>query len=53
MQIGILGAGMVGRAIAIDLAVKYNVTSFDISGHSLQLLSQRNNLIKTIKADLD
>ena len=52
MQIGILGAGMVGRAMAIDLAKTYNVTSFDISGHSLQLLSQKNNSIKTIKADL-
>ena len=52
MQIGVLGAGMVGRAIAIDLASTYNVTSFDISGHSLQLLTQKNNSIKTIKADL-
>ena len=52
MQIGILGAGMVGRAMAIDLAKTYNGTSFDISGHSLQLLSQKNNSIKTIKADL-
>jgi lysine 6-dehydrogenase len=52
MQIGILGAGMVGRAMAIDLSEKYNVTSFDISGHSLELLSQKNNSIKTLKADL-
>jgi lysine 6-dehydrogenase len=52
MQIGVLGAGMVGRAIVIDLAFTYNVTSFDISGHSLQLLMQKNNFIKTIKADL-
>lgn len=52
MQIAILGAGMVGRAMAIDLAKKYNVTSFDISGHSLQLLSQKDNSIKTIKTNL-
>ncbi len=52
MQIAILGAGMVGRAMAIDLATKYNVTSFDISGHALQLLTQKNNSIKTIKTDL-
>ncbi|MEP6949415.1 MAG: saccharopine dehydrogenase C-terminal domain-containing protein, partial [Ginsengibacter sp.] len=52
MQIGVLGAGMVGRAIATDLAATYNVTSFDISGHSLQLLAQKNNSIKTLKADL-
>jgi lysine 6-dehydrogenase len=52
MQIAILGAGMVGRAMAIDLAAKYNVTSFDVSGRSLQLLTEKNNSIKTIKTDL-
>ena len=52
MQIAILGAGMVGRAMAVDLAAKYNVTSFDVSSHALQLLTQKNNNIKTIKADL-
>ncbi len=52
MQIAILGAGMVGRAMAVDLAAKYNVTSFDVSGHALQLLTKKNNSIKTIKADL-
>lgn len=52
MQIGVLGAGMVGRAIAFDLAAKYNVTAFDVSIHSLQLLLQKNNSIKTIQADL-
>ena len=52
MQIAILGAGMVGRAMAIDLAAKYNVTSFDVSDNALQILTQKNNTIKTIKADL-
>jgi lysine 6-dehydrogenase len=52
MQIAILGAGMVGRAMALDLATKYDVTSFDVSGNALQLLIQKNNSIKTIKADL-
>jgi lysine 6-dehydrogenase len=52
MQIAILGAGMVGRAMAIDLATKYNVTSFDVSDTALELLTQKNNSIKTIKADL-
>lgn len=52
MQIGILGAGMVGRAMAIDLAKQYHVTSFDVSGQSLQILSEKNNAIKTIRADL-
>ena len=52
MQIAILGAGMVGRAMAIDLAAKYSVTSFDVSDNALQLLTQRDNSIKTVKADL-
>jgi len=52
MQIAILGAGMVGRAMAIDLAATYSVTSFDISEHSLQLLSAKNKKIRTVKADL-
>ena len=52
MQIAILGAGMVGRAMAIDLAAKYNVTSFDVSDHALQILTQKNKSIKTVNADL-
>lgn len=52
MQIAILGAGMVGRAMAVDVAAKYPVTSFDVSEAALQLLRQKNSAIKTIKADL-
>jgi lysine 6-dehydrogenase len=52
MQIAILGAGMVGRAMAIDLQKKYSVTSFDVSEQSLDILAKKNNLIKTVKADL-
>lgn len=52
MRIAILGAGMVGRAMAIDLAAKYSVVSFDVSEKSLQMLSQKNNSIQTIKTDL-
>ncbi len=52
MQIAILGAGMVGRAMAIDLAAKYRVTSFDLSNHALQLLNRKNDAVKTIQADL-
>ena len=52
MQIAILGAGMVGRAMAIDLSVNFSVTSFDISDQSLQLLTQKNRAVKTVKADL-
>ena len=52
MQIAILGAGMVGRAMAIDLQQKYSVTSFDVSEESLDMLTQKNKLIKTVKSDL-
>ncbi|MEO7307661.1 MAG: saccharopine dehydrogenase C-terminal domain-containing protein [Ferruginibacter sp.] len=52
MQIAILGAGMVGRAMAIDLAAKYHVTSFDVSEYALQFLTQKSNSVKTIKTDL-
>lgn len=52
MQIAILGAGMVGRAMAIDLATKYTVTSFDISNESLQALSTKNKHIICTQADL-
>lgn len=52
MQIAILGAGMVGRAIAIDLNEKYTVTSFDLSEHSLNLLQQKCPSIQTIRHDL-
>lgn len=49
-NITILGAGMVGRAMAIDLAKKHTVTSVDISLENLQLLDDKG--ISTQKADL-
>ena len=52
MQIAVLGAGMVGRAIALDLADQFNVSAIDISTSNLNLLKQRNGNIDTIKADL-
>jgi lysine 6-dehydrogenase len=52
MQIAILGAGMVGRAMAIDLAPNYNVTAFDISKQSLQILAAKNSNIHCTEADL-
>jgi lysine 6-dehydrogenase len=42
MKIAVLGAGMVGRTIAIDLATSFDVTSFDVSKESIQLLKERN-----------
>lgn len=52
MNIAVLGAGMVGRAIAIDLAKNFRVTSFDVSTANLGLLEERSTRIKTIHADL-
>ena len=52
MQIAILGAGMVGRAMAIDLAKNYSVTSFDVSEQSLQLLAQKDTSVLTVQTDL-
>src|SRR5579872_2886622 len=52
MKIAILGAGMVGRTMAIDLCKKYDVTVFDISENALAMLSSREPSVKTIKADL-
>lgn len=52
MTIAVLGAGMVGRAIALDLGKDFSVTSFDLSAANLALLKERNKLIKTIDADL-
>jgi len=52
MKIAILGAGMVGRAMAIDLAKNNEVTSFDISDKSLSILSEKSKKIKTVQTDL-
>lgn len=52
MTIAVLGAGMVGRAIAQDLAKDYPVTSFDLSKENLLALQRRNRAVQTIIADL-
>ena len=49
-KIAVLGAGLVGKAIAIDLADSAEVTSFDISGEALLALEKRG--IRTQLADL-
>lgn len=48
-NISILGAGMVGRAMAIDLAKNHSVTSVDLTQKNLELLPAN---IRKIKADL-
>jgi lysine 6-dehydrogenase len=44
MKIAVLGAGMVGRTIAIDLSEGHSVTSFDVSPNSLALLAAYPNI---------
>ncbi len=51
-KIAVLGAGMVGSAIAIDLAKHHDVTSIDISEDALSQLNTKDKKIKTIKSDL-
>ncbi len=52
MKIAVLGAGMVGRAIALDLAKEFELTSMDASSTSLELLQSKNNNIQTLCTDL-
>jgi lysine 6-dehydrogenase len=52
MKIAVLGAGMVGRAMAMDLATHFDTTSFDVSQQNLDILKQRNAAISTKQADL-
>lgn len=47
-KILILGAGMIGRTMAIDLAKKHSVTSADIEKEALALLPEKDNITKII-----
>ncbi len=48
-KIVVLGAGLVGKAMAIDLAKKFDVTSVDVSEQALAEVQKHG--IKTLKAD--
>jgi lysine 6-dehydrogenase len=48
-KIIVLGAGMVGSAMAIDLAKKHNVTVADLSDKALEKLKQKNDKINTLQ----
>jgi len=52
MKIAVLGAGMVGSAMALDLASAFQVTSFDLSQQNLDALKKRNPSIETKQANL-
>jgi len=52
MEIAVLGAGMVGRAIALDLSSSFSITSFDVSEENLEVLKKRDPAIQIRQADL-
>lgn len=52
MRITVLGAGMVGRSIALDLANMHEVISLDQSVESLQKLQTKNPSIRVQQANL-
>ena len=52
MKIAVLGAGMVGSAMALDLASAFQVTSIDLSQQNLEALKKRNPSIETKQANL-
>lgn len=52
MKIAVLGAGMVGRTIALDLAKDHEVTSFDLSAGNLRAVQERNAGIATREVNL-
>ena len=52
MTIAVLGAGMIGRTIASDLAKEHTVTCFDLDAQNLDEVKNRNAAIQTVGADL-
>src|SRR6187549_3427295 len=52
MKVAVLGAGMVGSAIAMDLASRHHVSAFDVNNTNLDILKKRNPRIETQQADL-
>ncbi len=52
MKIAVLGAGMVGSAIVLDLAASHEVTAFDRSDSQLARLKEKNRQVQTQQADL-
>ncbi|MEO6220443.1 MAG: saccharopine dehydrogenase C-terminal domain-containing protein [Ginsengibacter sp.] len=52
MNIAVLGAGMVGKSIALDLAKEHSVTSVDVNENNLNELRNVNDKISIIQADL-
>lgn len=51
-KVAVLGAGMVGSAMALDLAPACEVTALDLHAHALQALKARNPRIHVHQMDL-
>lgn len=51
-KIIVLGSGMVGSAMALDLAKNHSVSIADISTKSLEKIKKKNDSIDTIKLDV-
>ena len=51
-KIIVLGAGMVGSAMAIDLSKTYNVTVSDLSEETLQKVKEKCTSLNTLKVDV-
>lgn len=51
-KIIVLGCGMVGRAMALDLAKKHDVTITDISSDALSFIKSKNPKINTLILDV-
>ncbi len=52
MTIAVLGAGMVGHAIALDLAKEYAVTCFDLNATNLEEIKKTDAAVQVVAADL-
>ena len=52
MKVAVLGAGMVGRAIALDLAEQHEVVSHDLNSANLDALTKKNHNIRTVPTNL-
>ena len=51
-KVAVLGAGMIGKAIALDLSKNFDVTSIDINDAALKNVESKSQKLKTINFDL-
>jgi len=51
-KIIVFGAGLIGRAIALDLASNHTVTSVDLNQKALARIAKENDSVETINFDL-